>query len=434
MGIAQMSGHLMTITRWRAIAFLQVLLLLAGCGIQPYKPVTVADQSFLSRALTQESGGIKVTVAVPDAEETLALTGLKLYEQGIQPVWLDIENNSATDARLALWSLDRDYYSPIEVAYMNRRRFSKAGYLAMENWFNENRMLRQIPAGGRTSGLVFTNLKPGTKGFNLDLFSYRQAYHFTFFVPIPGFVPDYATVDFTALYTPDEIVELEGPALRNMLENELPCCATDPEGTREGGPLNLVLVGTPTAVRRSLLRGDWQETSADDPSIAHARTQSFHGRPPDAIFSRRRKDGNERLQLHLWLTPWRTESEPVWVGQAFYWADGFTDKLLWASPEIVRDNTWFLKFAREHVTADLDGAKRYVVQNFWYNQSIRKIGFTDETHPVPMDSPRTTHGGVAYFTSGNRAVIFLSEEPTPLEESQIIYQRSSATMPGGRRP
>jgi len=146
------------------------LLLLAGCASKPYQDTELDTSSFLTRSISQQSDSLRVTAAVPDAEETLALTGLNLYEQGIQPLWLKVENTAEIPARVAIWSIDRDYYSPIEVAYTNRRQFSRQGYRDMERWFYDNGLPRNIPPGASRSGLVFTHFNPGTKGFNVDLF------------------------------------------------------------------------------------------------------------------------------------------------------------------------------------------------------------------------------------------------------------------------
>ena len=174
----------------RVIAVGLIALLLSACATRPYDGTDVSSAGFLQRSITQEIGDLVVTAAVPDAEETALLTGLDLYEQGVQPVWLKVENRSDTRARIATWSIDRHYFSPIEVAYTNRKKFSSQGYLDMERWFKDTGMPRFIPAGETRSGLVFTNLRRGTKGFNLVIFANGTSQDFTFFVPLPGFVAD----------------------------------------------------------------------------------------------------------------------------------------------------------------------------------------------------------------------------------------------------
>ena len=399
------------------------ILLIAGCGMQPYRGVSLETAPFLARSMVREDGPLRVTAAVPDAGETLALTGLDLYSQGIQPIWLKVENTGDAPARISLWSIDRNYFSPIEVAYMNRKRFSSKGYEAMQRWFYDNALPRVVPAGEARSGLVFTYLTPGTKGFNLDVFSSRVSYNFTFFVPIPGFTPDYMRVDFAALYGADEIRQLDVGSLKPLLEEELPCCAGGPEEGDAGGPLNAVFVGTPLALRRSLLRAGWQETEAESEDSARARQQRFDGRAPDAIFHLERKDGDERLGLLLWRAPWDVDGEPGWVGVVYYTV---LDKAFLArlkSGSAVRDSAFLSRFANESVSADTDSASRLMVQRFWYSQSLAKLGLVTGVGEATVDNPHVTFDGTAYFTNGLRHVVFLSETPVALDDTEEIYGR-----------
>ena len=252
---------------------------------------------------------------MPTAEEAKALSGLELYRQGVQPVWLKIENRSDSYARVITWSIDRDYFAPIEVAYTNKRSYSKQGYEDMQRWFYESSLPRLIPPGETRSGLVYTNLRPGTKGFNLTVMHQMTARDFTFFLPLPGFVPDFMTVDFDNLYTEEEKGDYDRPTLRRILEEDLGCCATNRAGDAIGGPINAVFVANGPTVRRAMLRGGWLETSSDGSVAVRARQQSFRGRQPDAIFSQSRDDGEERIVLHLWLAPWTLEGTQVWLGQ-----------------------------------------------------------------------------------------------------------------------
>jgi hypothetical protein len=406
------------ITSW-----LSVSLLLAGCASRPYHGTDVMDAPFLQRAITLEEGQLRVTAAVPDAAETEVVTGLDLYAQGIQPVWLEVENTGSKPARINLWSIDRNYFSPIEVAYMNRGSFSAHGYADMERWFHDNGLKRNVPPGEQRSGLVFTHLSPGTKGFNLDVVSNRKSRSFTFFVPLPGFTADYMEVDFANLYAESDMRQLDPESLRTMLEEELPCCAQGPDGEPNGGPLNVVLVGTTLAVRRALLRGGWNETAAGAEETARARRHRFEGRPPDTIFHVDRKDGDERISLHIWLAPWRVDGEPAWVGQVYYTV--FEKNLLNAllKDGTLRDSKFLSQFVRESVAADIDSAQGFLLQNFWYNQSLRKFGIVTGVGASTPDNPEETFDGVGYFTAGNRNVLFLSEEPVALGDALILYVR-----------
>lgn len=399
-------------------------LVLTGCATQSFHWHDVAGAAFLKRAKTQSQGPLRVTAAVPDGTETEALTGLDLYEQGIQPVWIQVENKSTAPARVAISSIDPDYFSPIEVAYRNRGRLSSQGYRNMQRWFYENGLKRQIPAGETRSGLVFTHLRPGTKGFIVDIYQNLEARSFTFFLPLPGFVPDYALVDLDSLYPEQEIRNLDLDELKVLLEHELPCCAADANSDLKRAPFNTVIVGTRTALRRALLRGGWLETSAasTDELVRGGRQNLFRGRPPDGIFYLDRQDGSVRMQLQLWYSPWRVDSEPVWVGQVFYWNmdQSFLEKL--ARTEGLKGSELLALFVDTSVAADLDSARRFLMQNMWYNHSLRRVGLVSGVGASTVEHPAVTAGGVGYFTDGLRLVMFLSKTPVTVYGTKLIYR------------
>src|SRR5262249_33609439 len=79
-------------THWLCLA-LAVFTALQGCVT--YAPKAVHEVPFLQRAQTQRDGDLQVTIAVPSQEESKALFGVSTYEKGIQPVWLQIENQSS---------------------------------------------------------------------------------------------------------------------------------------------------------------------------------------------------------------------------------------------------------------------------------------------------------------------------------------------------
>jgi hypothetical protein len=380
------------------------VVLLSGCAGRPYIVTTPEDADFLDRRITQENGPVSVSVAVPDAAETVALTGFPLYDQGIQPVWLEVTNTSADLVRLSLWSIDPDYYSPLEVAWMNRGGLSSEGEAAMNRWFYENAIDRRIPPGASRSGLVYTNLVPGTKGFNVDVFSPSDVdvYSFTFFVPLPGFTADYMQVDFAGLYEDDEIQALTGEELRIRIREE-PCCATDATGTKRGDPFNMVIAASSTALRRALLRGGWLETEAGADETGVARLQHYRGRRPDGTFVKARSDGTERMELRLWVTPYVSEGDPIWVGQVLYDLGGKVER-----------------FGDLRLDPDIDAARDALLQDFWYNQSIRQGAYTKAFDAVPESDPVTTFTGSTYFTSGYCAVVWLSEEPVALDDIELL--------------
>jgi hypothetical protein len=341
---------------------------------------------------------------VPSADETEALIGLDLYADGIQPVWLVATNLGEQPARVALVSVDPEYFSPLEVAWKYRGKFSDEGRADMERWFYEHQMPRRIPPGETRSGFVMTHLASGTKGFNVDVYTSAGSANFTFFVAIPGFRADFMDVDFPHLYSPEEMQELSQDDLRQALV-EFPCCSTDDSGSANGDPFNVILVGSPMAVRRTLLRGGWQETSAGSPDTILARTHRYRGRQPDGTFHKSRPDGAERKELRLWLTPMSADGQRVWAGQVSYDLAG---------------NKSATSFEDYRIDPDIDDARMFVMQNVWYSQSLAQIGFVAGSQKTTIDSPQENFHKSEYFSDGMRVVLFVSESPVALDDTVIL--------------
>jgi hypothetical protein len=364
----------------------------------------IESATFTERTVTQLQDDVRVTVAVPGAAESETLTGLDLYSEGIQPVWLQVENRGEKRIRAALWSVDAEYYSPMEIAWKYRKPYSDEGRVEMERWFYENQMPRIIPPGETRSGFVFTHMTTGTKGFNFDVFANDRSYNFTFFVPVPGFRADYMDVNFQELYEPDEIQVLNLDELRAALQ-ALPCCSTDSTGNKQGDPFNVAFVGSAVAVRRGLLRGDWQETASNSADTEVAREHRYRSRQPDGTFHKSRPDGSERKELRLWLSPLRLGDQPVWLGQASYDMGGGTGLL-----------------AREkyRIDPDVDDARMFVMQNFWYSQSLAKMGFVGGVPPATINNAHRNFNDSEYFTDGLRVVLFISGSPVALDETVLL--------------
>jgi hypothetical protein len=380
------------------------MLVVSGCASKSFITPTVSSATFIERGVTQTQGSVRVTASVPSATETEAIIGLDLYSQGIQPVWLIVTNLGEKPARVALLSVDEEYYSPLEVAWLNRGQYSKEGRLAMERWFYEHQMPRLLSPGETRTGFVFTHLTRGTKGFNVDVYTVDGSSNFTFFIPLPGFRADYMDVSFKTLYTPDQLQELDVEGLQRSLAN-LSCCSTDQSGSAKGDPFNVAFVGSAIAIRRALLRGDWQETAAGSPDTALARTHRYQGRQPDGTFHKSRPDGSERKELRVWLSPMLVDGERVWLGQVSY---DMGSKAATTSLEAY------------HIDPDLDDARMFIMQNFWYSQSLARIGFIASWEASTIEAPRFNFHGSEYFTDGMRLVLFVSENPVALDDTVIL--------------
>ncbi len=374
-----------------------VSLLTACAGSKLYNPSGPAAADFQQRGITQSSGPLRVTAAVPTAAETLALTGLDLYAQGIQPVWMQVENQGDVPFWLVHKSVDPDYFSPIEVAYKNRKGYSKEGQAAMERWFWQSQLQRILKPGESMQGYIYTHLAPGTKGFNLEVVSTLASWDTTFFVKMPGFTADYMEVNVARIYASGDVREVAESDLLDVLREELPCCARSPDDRADGLPFSLVLLESPPALRRALLRASWQETSRDDPSTLAARQQQYLGRPPDAVFFKARADGAERKELRLWLAPFSSEGRRLVLAQA------------------VHDLATGHEF---QLDPDLNAARNYVVQSFWYGQSLLALDGDRQVPEVLIDKPAMGFGKEVYFYDGLRNFLWISDGPTGLDETR----------------
>jgi len=387
-----------------------LVLLLAACSSTPYSHESLSNFQVEQRALTQEQGPFRVRASVPSREEAEKIFGIPIYKRGIQPVWLEVTNNSPGRARFVLSSVDKDYFSPFEVAYMHKKLFSRQGWMDMEEYFYRTAMPRQIAAGETVSGFVFTHATDGTKNFNVDLFhesSKENGYEeFTFFVQVPGFVPDHATVNFKSLYGAGSVQDLDPDGLRNALL-ESPCCTTNRDGSGQGPPVNLVLVANGLEVLQSLLRADWSETSYEKDDKYLNKVNYLYGRPPDAVFRKSRgKSAGDRNELSLWLAPLRADGKAVWVGQIKH-----------AIGQRYKINEIFFGAAQD---PDVDDGRNFLLQNLWYSQSISTVAYTQTGKVVPMENPQLDFNNNPFFSDGLRIVMWLSGEPVALQEARNL--------------
>ena len=126
-----------------------------------YEPV--ANFQIQDRAESQSNETVRVSSAVLGREEAEAIFGVALYDQNIQPVWLEIENKGSEQVRYAMVSTDGEYFSPLEVAYTNRSGFSDEARIEMERRLYRLAMPRYIDPGETRSGFVFTHADYGAK-------------------------------------------------------------------------------------------------------------------------------------------------------------------------------------------------------------------------------------------------------------------------------
>ena len=98
------------------VILVTLALLLSGCATQSYHYESTSSFPIRDRAKSETKGQITISASVPGEAEAQAIFGIPIYDRGIQPVWLNIENNSEERVRFAPTGVDPDYFSPPEVA------------------------------------------------------------------------------------------------------------------------------------------------------------------------------------------------------------------------------------------------------------------------------------------------------------------------------
>jgi len=404
---------------WRVVFAVIFILSVSGCAT--FNPRPLEEVPFRERAQTKSEGNVTVTAAVPSAEESRKLFGVSIYKRGVQPIWLEIENRDEEPVYFLPLSLDPNYFSPFEAAYVSHFAYVTPANDEMDRYFFRRRQRIRIDPGTIRSGFVYTPVDEGTKAFNVDLVGEDHLVRtFTFFIHVPGLRADYHEVEFEDLYSKEEILSYDEKGLKEALER-LPCCTTNKKGSEEGDPLNLVVIGEGEDVFHAFIRAGWDETETIYTASALRTTLSFlfggryryspvsglyvYGRRQDVAFQKVRESIHERNHLRLWLSPMRFEGKPVWVGQI--------------SRDIgVRFTTKTI--VTHKIDPDVDETRDFLTQDLWYSQGLVKFAFVKGVGAAPISEPRGNLTGDRYFTDGLRVVLWLSSDPVALEDVEFV--------------
>ena len=401
---------------------MMTIAVLTAVGCASFRPVPLSEVPFKERAVTQSSERIRVTVVALNPDESRKVFGTTLDDRDIQPVWVEIQNKGNSPLWLFPIRTDPDYYSPAEVSYMKRFRWSRSKNNRMRRHFEQMDLAPLVAPGETISGFIQTNMDPGLKYVNVTLLGFEEPETFHFVVEVPGIKADYQEVDLEALYAPGDMMECDEERLREELE-KMPCCTTNKRGTRNGDPLNLVFIGDVEDVLTALIGSGWDVTekmssgslwrtvrsSLLGKRYRHSPVSSLYvfGRRQEAAFQKARQTVNERNHLRLWFTPLRFEALPVWIGQI--------------SRDIGVKFTLRTGFLTTHVIdPDVDNDRWYLVQNLVDAQALTKLGYVSGVGEAPPDNPRHNLGGDPYFTDGLRAVLVCTEVPMTFSEVEFF--------------
>jgi len=391
-----------------------------------------SHRPFLERLEHQKAKGLKVSVAVLSDRESVKFFGVHLARRGVQPVWLEIDNQSELGQRLDLYSIDPSYYTALEAASINHfsvgKRLLSFGILGWLFFFllpllpsklisarNANRRMSalfkeqalrggSIPPGQKRAGVVFTSLDEGLKNIVLRFVSERDVTRFNFSIDVPGLV-------LRPMEEAEDFGDMRDVNLVDLVSwtTEQPRCTTGRKGSCEGDPLNLVVVGNRDLVRQSF-GARWDDAEAINWTTSLKTAKAFlldsayryspvsplfvQGRIQDLALQRARASINERVHLRLWRTSLKFQGSSVWIGQ------------------VSRDigvrftlKTWNLTTHR--IDPDVDESRDYVVDSLADGGRLSKLALIPGCDAANSQNPRKNLTGDPYFTDGDRALLML---------------------------
>jgi hypothetical protein len=205
---------------------------------------------------------------------------------------------------------------------------------------------------------------------------------------------------------------------REMLTN-FQCCTRNEDDTKDGDPLNIVLVGDRETVFGRLARAGWDETEAITFSTALKTAKAFFsgnmykhapispqylfGRIQDIALQKGRDSLNERNHTRLWLSPWVFLDKPVWIGQI--------------SRDIgIRFSSGVWNLTTHAVDPVVDDARDYLAMDIMSVHGLAKIGPVKGVGAATPENPREILLGDPYWTDGLRWVMVVSAEPVLMDE------------------
>jgi hypothetical protein len=402
--------------------FATCMLLAALSGCASFKPIPLNELQFLERQQTQTQEEIEVSVSVMTRQEARAAFGKTLDKKAIQPVWLEIKNNSNQPLWLMLHGIDPNYFSAREAATLVHKGVA-VNKGEIDDYFDANGIGPLIPAGGSSSGFVFSNLKQGTKEVRVRLLGIEQHLDFDFFVTVPGLKADWQRTDFETLYRDDEIIEFEDPAEFRATLEQFMCCTTRKDGSGSGDPINMVVLAPTEESLLAFVRAGWDETAIITAGSAWQTAKSFltggeyknspisslyvFERPQDLSLQKARDTINERNHLRLWVTPWVFQGHIVLLG-------GISRDIgvFWTT------RTWNL--TSHAIDSEIDETRNYILEDLAAAQKIAGYGFVNGVGYTSSDDPKENLLGTPWWTDGQRVVLMLSDTPVPAEEMQFL--------------
>lgn len=401
--------------------------------------------------------GVSVSVAILTDAQAQAHFGIDFRHLELQAVWISVRNPTTRKLWFIRSVLDADIYAAEEVALMAADGLESGDHERLRAHLHDQSLRSLLLPGMITEGFVYLPRSEGGKYLDIrlsgDAFDEAELreravrlgdstlagaprdLRFGFAVPLPDGDFDYERLDASSIYGDRVLPELDAAGLRSALE-QLACCTTNEDGSRNGDPLNIVLVGDSADVLNALSRSGWSFTHRItlrsigreiDAAIGGgaypvAPISSLYalGRSQDVALQRARRSIAQRNHLRLWLAPFQFEGRQVWIGQI---SRDIGIKLTTKSPTLTT----------HVVDPEVDVAREYLLHSLVATGLIDRFGFVKGSVRAAPDAPARNLTDDTYFSDGMRLVLIIARDPiAPDLIRSLLWERSAAPIAQGQ--
>jgi LssY C-terminus len=410
------------------LLFIIMITSLISCGgFKDYPAAPISQIDFLKRAETKTENDITVTVAVLTIDESEKIFGVDLFKKGVQPVWVEITNDTDHDLVFLPISLDPDYFAPNEVAFLYQGLFNGGMvHPQLSKRFNDYGFeLSKILPGETENGFVYTNFDPGIKYVNISLFSEEKIESFIFYIVLYDALEEYDDIDFDIIYSTDEYTSYSNENDFIEFIKNLPCCIKTRDTKAEAYPINIVFIGDDEDVFSALIRRGWDVTEPysdlwknmnakeyfSSPLFGTTPMENlfYFGRTQDVSLqkTRKRKKGTvrQRSEIRIWLAPVKYKGKSVWVGST--------------TRDIGTDVNKISDFLTKKIDPDLNETRSYIGEDMILSQNVKKIGWIRTLEPSTEDSPNVNYKGQTWWADGLTLVLLFDETPTSISDIEF---------------
>lgn len=441
----------------RVFVTLLLILAIGACGTTrlTLQPLDVPTDFTDLQSKTIDN--VSVSVAILTDAQAQSHFGVDLGRLQLQAVWISVRNPTSRKLWFIRSVLDADIYAAEEVALMAAHGLATEDFERLREHLRDQSIRSLLLPGMISEGFVYLPRHEG--GRYLDIRLSGDAYdegeqreravaiadskmagvprdlRFGFAVPLPDGDFDYERLDASHIYGERELPEFDAARLRAALE-QTACCTTNEDGSLNGDPLNIVLIGDSADVLNALSRSGWSFThritlrsiareidaAIGGGAYAVAPVSSLYalGRSQDVALQRARRSISQRNHLRLWLAPFRFEGRQVWIGQI---SRDIGIKLTTRSPTLTT----------HVIDPQIDEAREYLLHSLVASGLVDRFGFVKGSVQAAPTAPARNLVDDPYFSDGMRLVIVVARDPvSPDLIRSLLWERSAPPIAQGQ--